>query len=185
MNSFSFAVVSLVILYASYFGISKIYAKRYREVNIEGINEIKSKSGINFSLRVKDCKDVNAFSISGNTVIITSSLLNLDKREVMAAIAHEVGHIKMKHHVKNLIIISIMIIGFFLLLNMPLFTLSFLLTGFLIQRFISRKFELEADKYAAKITSKEALISLLNNYGDSSSSILSTHPSSILRVKKI
>jgi len=185
MSDFSFVIVSLIILYISYFGLSRIYGKHYKEVYIEGINELKSKSNVNFSLRIKDSNDVNAFSTSGNTIIVTSSLLNLDKKEIMAAIAHELGHIKMKHHIKNLLIISLILIGFFSLLNMPLFALLFLLLGFLVQRFISRKFELEADKYAAKLTSKEALVLLINNYGDPSSSILSTHPSSILRVKKI
>ncbi|MBW9140707.1 MAG: M48 family metalloprotease [Candidatus Aramenus sp.] len=185
MSYFTFGLLSLSLIYAIYFAVSTLVSKRYPEVRVEGIEEIRRRSGVNFKLKLKDDSRVNAFSLVNNVIVVTSSLLQLKDEEVLAAIAHEVGHLKMRHHLKSLAITSAVVLSFFLLLGSLPLALSVSLLGIVIQRYFSRRFEVEADKFASELVDKHSLIALIMNYGDTSSSFLSTHPSSVARIKKI
>ncbi|WP_162199523.1 M48 family metalloprotease [Sulfuracidifex metallicus] len=55
----------------------------------------------------------------------------------------------------------------------------------LAQKVISRRFELEADRYALKTTSRDELASVISRYGERRSSLISTHPDVSTRLKNI
>ena len=143
------------------------------------------------------------FSGFGNQKRITlyDTLINdLSTDEIVAVLAHEVGHYKKKHIIFNLIA-SIMLTGFTLFLlslfiNTPIFSLALSvsipsfhiglitfgilyspisqLTGMLMN-FMSRKFEYQADNYAKKTVASEPLISSLKKLSKNSLSNLTPH----------
>lgn len=139
---------------------------------------------------------------SEKRVTLYDTLINdLDDEEIVAVLAHEVGHYKKKHIVINLIA-SVITTGFTLwilslLVGNPvlsealgvtqpsfhigliafgiLFTPISELTG-LLMNFLSRKFEYQADNYAKKTYSGEPLISALKKLSKNSLSNLTPHP---------
>ena len=143
------------------------------------------------------------FSGFGNQKRITlyDTLINdLSTDEIVAVLAHEVGHYKKKHIIFNLIA-SIMLTGFTLFLlslfiNTPIFSLALgvsipsfhiglitfgilyspisQITGMLMN-FMSRKFEYQADNYAKKTVASEPLISSLKKLSKNSLSNLTPH----------
>ncbi|MCL4415929.1 MAG: M48 family metallopeptidase [Actinobacteria bacterium] len=142
------------------------------------IIKITEKAGVNIgSILVADAskktKKVNAyFTGIGKTerIVIYDNMLNqYTKKEVLSIIAHEVGHWKNKHMIKNLIMEAAgIIILFFILyllksglwlnnsvkLVLVLFVLSTLITYVTmpLQNFVSRYFEVQADRTALELT---------------------------------
>jgi STE24 endopeptidase len=129
----------------------------------------------------KNTKKANAaFTGLGKTkrIILGDTLLNnFSVDEIETVIAHELGHYKKKHIIKNLIISTISSFLFFYLINildklsltwfgftsiteipaLPLIAVWGIFIGFFttpITNAISRKFEFEADEYAVKSTGK-------------------------------
>ncbi len=185
MNYFTFGLLSLSLIWSIYFAVPLIISRKYPEVEVSGLDDIRRTAGVNFRLKLKEDPRVNAFSLVNNVVVITSSALQLSEGEVLAAIAHEVGHLKMRHHLKGLAIVSVIVMAFFLLLNSIPLALAVSLLGVAIQRFFSRRFEIQADRFAARLVDRQSIINLIANYGEATSSFLSTHPSSITRIRKI
>ncbi|MFN2262064.1 MAG: M48 family metallopeptidase [Psychroflexus sp.] len=126
---------------------------------------------------------------------------DLDNEEIVAVLAHEVGHYKKNHIIINLIM-SILMIGFTLWLlslfiNEPLLSealgveipsfhiglvaFSFLYTPIsvvtgLFTNYLSRKFEYQADNYAKQTFAAAPLISALKKLSKKSLSNLTPHP---------
>lgn len=141
------------------------------------------------------------FGKNKRIVFFDTLIETLSKNEVLAVLAHELGHFKKKHILKSILLGTIsMFIGFYILgvlyqspeffkafnannqesywalllfmLVTPAYT--FLLTP--LSSFFSRKNEYEADTFAAENTDAKDLISaLLKMYKDNSSS-LTPHP---------
>ena len=135
-------------------------------------------------------------------ITLYDTLINdLDDTEIVAVLAHEVGHYKRKHVITNLLL-SIVITGvtlwlFSLCLAQPiiaeavgvsepsfhvgmvvfgiLYTPISAVTGFFMSA-LSRKHEYEADNYAAQTYSPESLISSLKKLSKNSLSNLTPHP---------
>ena len=143
------------------------------------------------------------FSGFGNQKRITiyDTLINdLTNDEIVAVLAHEVGHYKKKHLIFNLIV-SIIITGITLFLlslfiNTPIFSLALGVTipsfhiglisfGILYSpiseitgmcmNYMYRKFEYQADNYAKKTFSSKPLISSLKKLSKNSLSNLTPH----------
>lgn len=152
-------------------------------------------------------------------IVLFDTIINtLSPREVKAILAHELGHFKKKHIIKGLIRSILMgLIGFYILgicyqsslffyghgvstqssyMALILFSLvgsvyTFLLTP--ISSYISRKYEFEADEFAAKYTPASDLVSaLINLYKDNASTLTPdklysdfyhSHPPASIRVK--
>lgn len=135
-------------------------------------------------------------------VTLYDTLINdLSEDEIVAVLAHEVGHYKRKHIIFNLIS-SILLTGFTLyilslFINTPEVSLAIgvsqpsfhaALIGFgilyspiseitgLIMNYMSRKFEYEADDYAKNTFNSEALITSLKKLSKNSLSNLTPHP---------
>lgn len=126
---------------------------------------------------------------------------DLEKEEIVAVLAHEVGHYKKRHILFNLIS-SIALTGFMLFLlslfindpnlslaigvHSPSFHAALIAFGILyspiseltalLQNFVSRKFEYQADNYAKQTYQPEPLISALKKLSHSSLSNLTPHP---------
>jgi len=143
----------------------------------------------------------SGFGSEKRVTLFDTLIDDLEEEEIVAVLAHEVGHYKKKHILFNLII-STLIMGFTfwllsLLIGSPLlsealnvYTPSFHigliafgilyspiseLTG-LVMNFISRKFEYQADNYAKETFDGAPLISGLKKLNKNSLSNLTPHP---------
>ena len=138
---------------------------------------------------------------SQKRITLYDTLINdLNNDEIVAVLAHEVGHYKKKHIIFNLtasvIITGITLFILSLLINTPLFSLALgvstpsfhmglisfgilyspmsELTG-MFMNYMSRKFEYQADNYAKKTYAGEPLISSLKKLSKNSLSNLTPH----------
>ncbi len=139
---------------------------------------------------------------SEKRVTLYDTLINdLEEDEIVAVLAHEVGHYKKKHIIFNLIT-SILLTGLTLYIlsllisnpllsnalgvEIPSFHIGLIafgmlyspiseITGLIMNRF-SRKFEYQADDYAKKTYKAELLISSLKKLSKNSLSNLTPHP---------
>jgi len=138
---------------------------------------------------------------SEKRITLYDTLINdLDEEEIVAVLAHEVGHFKKKHIVFNLIA-SIATTGFTLwLLSLfvgspvlssalsvrePSFHIGLIAFGILyspisevtglMMNYISRKFEYQADDYASKTYNAQYLISSLKKLSGNTLSNLTPH----------
>ena len=139
---------------------------------------------------------------SEKRVTLYDTLINdLDENEIVAVLAHEVGHYKKKHIIFNLII-SILLTGFTLFIlsllisnpllsnalgvEIPSFHIGLIAFGLLyspisgitglIMNYISRVFEYQADDYAKTTFKGEPLITSLKKLSKNNLSNLTPHP---------
>lgn len=93
----------------------------------------------------------NAFALAGDTLIMTDTLLKgLKPQQALGVFFHEMGHLKRRHVVGNLIAASsLSVISFLVVGEMVGFTESLSsMTFFMTQLHYSRALEEEADQYA-------------------------------------
>ena len=143
----------------------------------------------------------SGFGSEKRVTLFDTLIKDLEEEEIVAVLAHEVGHYKRKHILFNLII-SILIMGFtFWLLSLfignpilsealnvasPSFHIGLIAFGILyspiseltglIMNFISRIFEYQADNYAKETFDATPLISGLKKLNKNSLSNLTPHP---------
>ncbi|MCB0450194.1 MAG: M48 family metallopeptidase [Confluentibacter sp.] len=144
------------------------------------------------------------FSGFGNEKRVTlydTLIHDLEEDEIVAVLAHEVGHYKKKHIIFNLFA-SILLTGFMLFIlslfisnpllsqalgvEIPSFHISLIAFGLLyapiseitglVMNWFSRKFEYQADAYAKNTYKAEPLISSLKKLSKNSLSNLTPHP---------
>lgn len=134
-------------------------------------------------------------------VLFDTLLENLTEEEIVAVLAHEVGHSKHKHILKlmpfSLLTIALMLVTLFYFVSLGevatafnvtnlsfifgllLFQEIFPLLGYLtniMNNALSRKYEYEADRYAAETHAKTEIISALKALTRSNMSNLNPHP---------
>lgn len=139
---------------------------------------------------------------SQKRITLFDTLINdLEANEIVAVLAHEVGHYKRKHIIYNLLL-SILLMGFTLFIlsllvgnvtlsqalnvETPSFHLGLIAFGILyspiseitslFMNALSRKFEYQADNYAKENFGSESLISSLKKLSKNSLSNLTPHP---------
>ena len=139
---------------------------------------------------------------SQKRITLFDTLINdLETNEIVAVLAHEVGHYKRKHIIYNLLL-SILLTGFTLFIlsllvgnvtlsqalnvETPSFHIGLIAFGVLyspiseitslFMNALSRKFEYQADNYAKENFEAEALISSLKKLSKNSLSNLTPHP---------
>lgn len=143
----------------------------------------------------------SGFGSEKRVTLFDTLIKDLEEEEIVAVLAHEVGHYKRKHILFNLII-SILIMGFtFWILSLfignpilsealnvasPSFHIGLIAFGILyspiseltglIMNFISRIFEYQADNYAKETFDAAPLISGLKKLNKNSLSNLTPHP---------
>ncbi|MEM3946697.1 MAG: M48 family metallopeptidase [Metallosphaera sp.] len=184
----TFAFVTPILLALFYIIIPAIMVKRYHDLDSISINQLEEKSGVKIKVKVNSDDSVNAFSLPNKVVIVTRALLN-NENDLQAALAHEIGHIKGKHHIKTfLMLIGLTIISIYVILDYNLLLgIGTVLLEIIISKFVSRYFEYSADRYAVTLVGRDQYLKLLTSYGnlEEKSSIFSTHPAVINRLKKI
>nr|WP_306265419.1 M48 family metallopeptidase [Pararhizobium sp. IMCC3301] len=157
------------------------------------IEALQAASGFSgpVSLRVMDMPGANAFALPAGRIIITRSLLELSAtpEELIAVLAHELGHIQARHAVR----LSLRIGGTSTLLGFLLgdFTGSAAVVAVgqaLIGTAYSRDFERQADRLAVRTLRNmsippDDLISVLERLESTNEGAgwLSTHPSTAER----
>ena len=154
-------------------------------------------------LQFRDCEKIgaNAFALPSGIIIITDEMVTMAKEddELIGVLAHEVGHVRQRHIMRQLLQNSVT--GLLLvMLTGDVGTASSLaaaLPTLLLQTKFSRDFETEADEYAARYLqsvhiSPKHLANLLqrlarkNTKGESNLvGFLSSHPLTAERIKRL
>lgn len=143
----------------------------------------------------------SGFGREKRITLFDTLIRDLDESEIVAVLAHEVGHYKRNHIVINLFV-SIFLTGFTLWIlslfignpvlseslgvSRPSFHIGVIAFGILyspisgitglLMNFVSRKFEYQADRYAKNTYAAEPLISGLKKLSRNSLSNLTPHP---------
>lgn len=147
----------------------------------------------------------SGFGLKKRIVLYDTLINDLENDEIVAVLAHEVGHYQKKHVFINMVI-SIMLTGFTLfilslLINNPIlsgalsvdqpsFHIGLIAFGVIyspiseitgiLMNYISRKFEYQADDYAMEKFNAESLISSLKKLSKNSLSNLTPHKASVI-----
>jgi Zn-dependent protease with chaperone function len=116
-------------------------------------NRLRNEHGLPaYTLEFRSSKDIgaNAFALPGGTIIVTDQLVSLagNDEEILAVLAHELGHVSERHPLRQLLQSSV--VG--LVMTWYLGDISSLLAAaptLLLQSSYSRNFERSADRYAA------------------------------------
>lgn len=134
----------------------------------------------------------NALALPSGVIVVTDELLALatDDAEIMAVLAHELGHLRYRHALRSLLQSSATALIFAFAVGdvTSITSLAATLPTFLLQAKYSRAFETEADDFAlAQLAARgiphEAFASILERMERASSTApealkyLSTHPS--------
>jgi len=147
--------------------------KKGKKLQNEEIEKLKRKMGVDADVYVISSKNMsmNAFQIGGKGryVVLSSILLeNLNENEVLAVLAHEFSHMKLRHVLKNLIIVYLILAVGINSLFIPMSTLAsaIILVSIFpialgINILLKRKFDYEADSYAIKFVNPKSLVSAL------------------------
>lgn len=117
---------------------------------LRSLGELKhlvSDKDVEYELYYSDNREINAYALPGNIIVLNRGIiLECDTpEELIGVIAHELGHLKMKHHSDQLITT----LSIELLLAGSGSTASEV-TKILTQNAFSREMETEADDYAIK-----------------------------------
>jgi STE24 endopeptidase len=147
----------------------------------------------------------SGFGAAKRIVFFDTLLSRLGPQEVEAVLAHELGHFKLKHIVKRIVVMFTLSLGFLALLGylktqawfftglgveplllagndamaLILFMLALPVFTFLflpLNSFTSRKHEFEADAFAAKYTNAQDLVSALVKLYEDNASTLTPDP---------
>jgi Zn-dependent protease with chaperone function len=112
----------------------------------------KGKQDYQLLLRSSKKMGANALALPGGIIILTDDLVKLaeNDQQILAVLAHEMGHIKFQHGLRSLFQDSITALFMAGVLGdiTSITSLSVALPTFLVESRYSREFELEADQYA-------------------------------------
>ena len=140
----------------------------------------------------------NAFALPSGIIIITDELLELaqDDREVIAVLAHEVGHVVNRHVLRRVIQSSVvaLLIGTLTGDVVSVSTFAATIPAALMEAKYSREFEIEADRFAIQYLSRKNIspqhyANILERLDQSQSDkkratgFLDTHPTSNDRIE--
>lgn len=117
---------------------------------LRALGELKhllSEKDLEYELFYSDSKEINAYALPGNMIVINRGIImECDTpEELIGVIAHEIGHLKMKHHTDQLLAT----LGLELLLAGSSSTAGEV-SKILTQSAFSREMETEADDFAIK-----------------------------------
>ncbi len=153
---------------------------------------------IRLEFRASPVMGPNALALPSGIVIMTDELVHLatHEEEVMAVLAHEIGHIRHRHSLRGVLQNSTVALGIATVTGDlgSLTAISAALPTLLVELKYSRAFELEADGYAVDLMTTmdiepSALGSILTRMtrgrNDETSGYFSTHPAPAERVKRI
>ncbi len=156
--------------------------------------------GLNLNFKVYLSPEVNAFAMADGTVRVYSGLFDaMPEDQVFAVIAHEIGHVKLKHSYKQMReqILADTALQAVASMGGTIGSLTSSQLGQLGKTAVNAHFsqgdELEADTYAVRMlyalkknpqAMKESILTLERLYG-SGGGFLSSHPSNPRRIEQI
>lgn len=155
---------------------------------LRALGELKhlvSDKDINYDLYFSDSKDINAYALPGNMIVINRGIiLECDSpEELIGIIAHELGHLKLNHHTDQLLTT----LGIELLLAGNSSTAGEV-TKVLTQSTFSRDMEAEADDFAVKKLQELGIspnyLAKLYTKSDLVPEFLNSHPDMNKRISK-
>jgi predicted Zn-dependent protease len=163
---------------------------------------VRAAPGLEFTLKsrgVQEGEGINAFSIPGGSVVLLDGLVNIagDDKQILAVLAHELGHLANKHGLRNLL----QVLGIGAMAGAVWGDFAGVATNvpvvFGALRY-SRTFELEADDFAVDFLHANGLdtqplieffelIAARKEEADSAGlpDILSTHPQTKDRIERL
>lgn len=133
---------------------SKLGAKRQKtlEQHFDGLHNVNGLPPHQLEFRSSKEIGANAFALPGGTIVVTDQLVALagNDEEILAVLAHELGHVSERHPLRQLLQSSV--VG--LAMTWYLGDVSTLLAAaptVLLETSYSRNFERRADRYAANM----------------------------------
>jgi predicted Zn-dependent protease len=119
------------------------------------ISDLPIKANCRLEFRSGKRFGPNAFALPGGTIVITDEMVRLNGGwdEVTAVLAHEIGHVELRHTLRSILQNSIIGVAVATVMA-DAATLSAVISGFpmlVAQTKYSRKFETEADTYAFEL----------------------------------
>jgi Zn-dependent protease with chaperone function len=169
----------------------------------DGFDALVAKSDISadrirLEFRASPVIGPNALALPSGIVIMTDELVRLATREdeVLAVLAHEIGHIRHRHSLRGVLQSSTVALAIATITGDlgSLTAISATLPTILVELKYSRAFELEADDYAVDLMNASAieptalgaiLMRMTRSQGDETTSYFSTHPASAERMRRI
>ena len=176
--------------------IEEFRKKKYKQL----LNDIISKNNLvdqyNFNLIFRKGNEIgaNAIALPSGTIIVTDELINIieDEGELVAILAHEIGHIVERHSLRQVVqgglfgVVLAILIGDTSYIS----TIASSIPVFLTEQHYSRSFELEADLYAYRYLKDNNIptihfANILNRFAeiDNGISFFSSHPVTRERIK--
>lgn len=168
-----------------------------------GLSTLKPDE-VTLEFRASPVIGANALAFPSGIIVMTDELVKLaaDDEEVLAVLAHEIGHIRHRHSLRGVLqnsTVALMIAGLTGDLA-SLTSISATIPTLMVELKYSRSFELEADDYAVAMMNEmnieptklgDVLIRMTKELGggneddDDISDYLSTHPGSATRMQRI
>lgn len=160
---------------------------------------INSKHDYQLLLRGSYKIGANAFALPGGIIIVTDDLIELaeNDQQILAVLAHEMGHIEFQHGLRSFLQDSMTALFMAGVLGdiTSVSSLSVALPTYLVESRYSREFELEADQHAIDFLQSEnielekfsRILSLLEQSQNSENEFdyLSSHPAMQKRIEII
>lgn len=162
--------------------------------------DLENYAGLSLNFKVYLADDVNAFAMADGTVRVYSGIMDvMPDDQIFAVIAHEIGHVKLKHSYKQMRenILSNTAFQAAASVGGTVAALSVSQLGQLGRTLIHAQFsqsdELEADAYAVKILHRlnkdpyamKRSIKTLERLHGAGGGFLSSHPSNPKRIEQI
>jgi Zn-dependent protease with chaperone function len=140
-------------------------------------------------LEFRSSKDIgaNAFALPGGTIVVTDQLVSLaaNDEEILAVLAHELGHVSERHPLRQLLQSSV--VG--LAMTWYLGDISTLLAAaptLLLETSYSRNFERRADRYAANMLRLNGISPARSkDHTSRIAELFSTHPDTEERIRAL
>jgi len=169
---------------------------------VEPLLAITQTDGFTFNFQIVEDTTVNAFALPGGFVVVNSGLIQKADQwnEVLAVLAHEIAHVRQRHHLRGVINsygVSFMVSALFGDMS-TLINVASAVGSNLESLMYSRKFEFEADNTGwdylkeSNIDPKGMIVffeklQAMSKYEtiENSLSILSTHPATADRIANL
>ncbi len=145
----------LWVLDQSFFSPSELDAERQRELRtlLAGITQ-RIEDTHTYRLEFRSGVGANAFALPSGLIVVADELVGLaeNDNEILAVLAHEVGHIVHRHQLRRLLqdSVTVLIIASIAGDVTSLASLSATLPTLIIETKYSRDFEREADQFALR-----------------------------------